>query len=176
MLDRNGNVIGITTMGYKNAEGLNFGVAIDHARDLLEGRQTNVGSTGGLSDIQSQSRGSEADRQQQQGEQQFRAQIGQLAEAAQRIDAGWQRYRQQCYKDAISGSYDREWFAMLAPRGMPANASAGCSTYYNAMESDIKQFKDLMQRVTNDARRANVLPGTIRDALRANRLEFEWDR
>ena len=38
MLDRNGAVIGITTMGYKGAEGLNFGVAIDHARDLLEGR------------------------------------------------------------------------------------------------------------------------------------------
>ena len=44
MLDRNGAVIGITTMGYRNSEGLNFGVAIDHARDLLEGRQTNLGT------------------------------------------------------------------------------------------------------------------------------------
>ena len=39
MLDRNGAVIGITTMGYKNAEGLNFGVAIDHARDIVDGKQ-----------------------------------------------------------------------------------------------------------------------------------------
>ena len=44
MLDRSGAVVGITTMGYKNAEGLNFGVAIDHARDLLEGRIANLGS------------------------------------------------------------------------------------------------------------------------------------
>jgi S1-C subfamily serine protease len=176
MLDRNGNVIGITTMGYKNAEGLNFGVAIDHARDLLEGRQTNLGSTTGLTEIQSQARGSESERLQQQGEQQFRSQIGQLAEAAQRIDAGWQNYRKQCYQGAIAGSYDREWFAMVVPGGMPANASAGCTAYYSQMQSAIREFKSLMQRATSDARRANVLPGTIRDTLRDNRLDFEWDR
>ena len=47
MLDRNGSVIGVTTLSYKNSEGLNFGVAIDHARDLLEGRQTNLGTQRG---------------------------------------------------------------------------------------------------------------------------------
>ena len=34
----------------------------------------------------------------------------------------------------------------------------------------------MMQRTLDDARRANVLPGTIRDLLRTNRLEFDWDR
>ena len=100
MLDRNGAVIGITTMGYRNAQGLNFGVAIDHARDLLEGRQANLGSQGGLTDIQSQSRGSESDRRQQQGEEQLRQQIGQMAEAAGRIDSGWKRFRDQCLQVA----------------------------------------------------------------------------
>ena len=84
MLDRNGAVIGITTMGYKGAEGLNFGVAIDHARDLLEGRQTNLGSTSGLTEIESQSRGSESDRQQQQGDEQLRARVGPDGECAPR--------------------------------------------------------------------------------------------
>ena len=176
MLDRNGNVIGITTMGYRNAEGLNFGVAIDHARDLLEGRQANLGATGGLTEIESQSRGSETERLQQQGEQQFRAQIGQLAQAAQLIDGGWQRYRQQCYQGSIGGVHDREWFAMLVPQGMPANAASGCTAYYRDMDHDVKEFKRLMEKTVNDARRASVLPGTIREALRANRLEFEWDR
>jgi S1-C subfamily serine protease len=176
MLDRNGAVIGITTMGYKNAEGLNFGVAIDHARDLLEGRQTNVGTQGGLTDIQSQSRGSESDRRQQQGDEQLRANVGQLARAAMDIDAGWKRYRDQCYKSAIPGSYDREWFAMLAPRGMPKDAPDGCTNYYRDMDNSVKQFRTLMQRTLEDARRANVLPGTVRDLLRTNRLDFDWDR
>jgi hypothetical protein len=33
-----------------------------------------------------------------------------------------------------------------------------------------------MQRAIEDARRANVLPGTGRDLLRTNRLEFDWER
>jgi S1-C subfamily serine protease len=174
MLDRNGTVIGVTTMGYKGAQGLNFGVAIDHARDLLEGRQTNQGSQSGLKDIQSQSQGSESDRLTQQGEEEFRGRIGQLAEASRTIDADWQRFRSQCYKSSIGGVYDREWFAMLIPKAMPADAGAGCTSYYAGMDSNIKQFKTLMQRTVGDARRANVLPGTIREALRTNRLEFEW--
>jgi len=177
MLDRSGTVIGITTMGYKGAEGLNFGVAIDHAKDLLEGRQANLsGSQRGLTDIQSQARGSESDRQQQQGEEQLRGRVQQLAQAAATIDGGWKSYRDRCYKSAIPGNYDREWFAMLVPRAMPADAGAGCSSFYADMESDIKQFRSVMQRAIADARRANVLPGTIRDLLRTNRLEFDWER
>jgi len=176
MLDRNGNVVGITTMGYKDREGLNFAVAIDHARDLVEGRMTNLGNTGGLRDIQSQSAGSESERQQQQGEEQLRGQIRQAAQAADRLDAGWQRYRKECYTGPIAGNYDRGWFAMLVPGGMPANASAGCTAYYAAMEGEVRKFKDVMRTVADDARRANVLPGTIREQLRSNRLEFEWDR
>jgi S1-C subfamily serine protease len=177
MLDRSGSVIGITTMGYKNAEGLNFGVAIDHARDLLEGRQPNpAGTQRGLSEIQSQSRGSESERRQQQGDEQLRARIGQLAEAARNIDSGWQRYREQCYKAAIPGNYDRPWFAMLVPRGMPTDAGAGCPGYYADLESNVNQFRTVMRRALDDARRANVLPGTGRDLLRQNRLEFDWER
>ena len=174
MLDRKGEVIGITTMGYRNAEGLNFGVAIEHARDLLEGRNTNLGDTGGLNDIQSNSRGSESDQRQQQGEDQLRGGMRKLAEAAGRIDMGWKEFRDQCFKSPIAGRYDREWFALLVPRAIPTDAAAGCVSYYSSLESNIKQFQGLMRRLLAEARRANVLPGTLRDELRNNRLDFEW--
>ena len=103
MLDRSGAVIGITTMGYKGAEGLNFGVAIDHARDILEGRQANLGAASGLTDIQSRSSGSESDRQQQQGDEQLRARVGQLAGTANQIDADWKRFREECFKSLSPG-------------------------------------------------------------------------
>jgi S1-C subfamily serine protease len=178
MMDRHGFVIGITTLGYKNAEGLNFGVAIDHALDLLEGRQAaNAGGKLGLSDIRSRTAAEpESDRRQQQGDQQLRSRISQLADTANQIDGGWKRYRDQCFKSPIPGNYQREWFAMLVPSGMPQNAGLGCVSYYGSMESDIKQFRGLMQRTITDARRANVLPGTIRDLLRTNRLDFDWER
>lgn len=174
MLDRNGNVIGITTMGYKDAEGLNFGVAIDHARELMEGRLANLGTTNGLRDIQAKSGVSETDRQQQQGEEQFRGGLKQMADAARNLDAGWKRFRDSCYKGPIQGNFDREWFAVLAPRGIPGDAAAGCTSYYETMAGDIKQFRSYMQRLLGDARRANVLPGVIREGLRTNRLEFDW--
>ncbi|MEO7158801.1 MAG: S1C family serine protease, partial [Vicinamibacterales bacterium] len=176
MLDRTGAVIGITTMGYKGAEGLNFGVAIDHARDLLEGRQTNLGSTSGLTEIQSHSAGAESDRRLQQGDQQLRTRVGQIANDAKVIDDDWKRFREQCYRSAITGTYDREWFAVLVPRGMPDGAAAGCASYYSALERNIEQFHAMMRTSLNNARTAGVLPGTIRDLLRINRLEFDWTR
>jgi S1-C subfamily serine protease len=176
MLDRNGSVIGITTMGYKGAEGLNFGVAIEHARDLLEGRNTNPGITGGLNDIQSRSEGSTSDRRQQQGEEQFRAGLKQLAQGARTIDGDWKVFRERCFKNPIAANYQREWFAVLVPRGIPGDAAAGCISYYDGLSGNIKDFQGYMRRLLNDARRASVLPGTIRDELAANRLEFDWDR
>ena len=176
MLDRSGAVVGITTMGYKNAEGLNFGVAIDHARDLLEGRLTNLGSQSGLNDIQAKSRGSESDHQHQQGEEQFRGAIGQLANGARDIDDAWAKFRGQCYKTPISGHYDREWFAVMVPHALPTDAAAGCISYYNQLEGAIKQFQGLMRRALTDARHADVMPGTMRDALREKKLDFDWER
>jgi hypothetical protein len=127
-----------------------------------------------LTDIQSQSRGSESDRQQQQGEQQLRGTLGRMADAARNIDANWKRFRDQCYKNPIAGNYQREWFVVLVPRALPSNAALGCSNYYSEMEGDINQFRGLMQRLLSEARRANILPGAIRDQLRMNQLEFDW--
>ena len=177
MLDRNGAVIGITTMGYKNAEGLNFGVAIDHARDLLEGRQANLGSQRGLTDIQSQSRGSESDRQQQQGEEQLRARSGSwrrrppTSTPAGSVTATSATSRRSPATTIASGS---RCSCRAACRPTPAPAASATTRTWNR---DVKQFRALMQRAIDDAaRRANVLPGTVRDLLRTNRLEFDWER
>ena len=91
------------------------------------------------------------------------------------IDDDWQQFRAQCFKSAISGSYDREWFAVLVPRGMPDGAAAGCTSYYSALESNIKQFHEVMRTAVNDARRAGVLPGTIRELLQDEQTRVRLD-
>ena len=180
MLDRNGRVIGVLTAGYSEKEGLNFGVSIDHARDILEGRETNLGvGQTGLADIESSGSGgrTESDRRQQLGEQEFIRRVGSAEQAAPELDQVWQRFRSVCYKSPIRGSFDREWFAMFTPGAIPGDAAAGCVDYFQSMKTDMNKFRDHMRTAVQDARRANVLPGTIRDTLRSKRLQSDaWDR
>jgi S1-C subfamily serine protease len=176
MLDRNGRVIGILTAGYRNQQGLNFAVSIDHARDILEGRERNLGSgQTGLANIEAAVPDrSESDRRQQQGEQAFLQRVGSGEQAAAQIDVAWQRFRSICYKSPMRGGYDREWFAVYVPGGIPGDAAAGCIDYYKEMHAAMTQFRDYMRTAVQDARRANVLPGTIRDTLSSKRLNFDY--
>ncbi len=181
MLDRNGRVVGILTAGYKGQQGLNFAVSIDHARDILEGRQTNLGSAQtGLADIEPMRPGgaaSESDRRQQQGEQEFTQRVASAAAAADQLDEYWKRFRSSCFKSPIRGSYDREWFAVFAPGALPGDAAAGCADYYQQMTTEMNKFRDYMRQTVQAARRASLLPGTVRDALRAKRINSDaWDR
>jgi S1-C subfamily serine protease len=178
MLDRSGRVVGILTAGYRGQEGLNFAVAIDHARDILDGKQSNLGSGApGLTNIQPMQpggQGVESDRRQQQGEQDFLRRVESAEQAASQLDQVWQRFRGGCYKSAIRGSYDREWFALFVAGGIPTDAGAGCVDYFQSMQREMNKFRDYLKSAVQDARRANVLPGTIRDTLRSRRLNHEW--
>ena len=178
MLDRNGRVIGVLTAGYRGREGLNFGVSIDHARDILDGRETNLG-TGqtGLANIEAGGQRPESDRRQQQGEQEFMQHVGSAGQAASQLDAAWQRFRNLCYKSPIRGSFEREWFALFTPGALPGDAAAGCIDYFQSMQTEMNKFRDYMRTAVQEARRANVLPGTIRDTLRSKRLQSDaWER
>ena len=178
MLDRNGRVIGVLTAGYNDREGLNFGVSIDHARDILEGRETNVGvGQSGLANIESGGGGNESDRRQQLGEQEFMRRVGSAEAAAPQLDQVWQRFRSLCYKSPIRGTFDREWFAVFTPGAIPGDAAAGCIDYFQSMQTEMNKFRDYMRTAVQDARRANVLPGTVRDTLRSKRLQSDaWER
>jgi S1-C subfamily serine protease len=178
MLDRNGRVIGVLTAGYSGKEGLNFGVSIDHARDILEGRETNLGvGQSGLASIESAGSTNESDRRQQQGEQEFMRRMGAAEQAAPALDQAWQRFRSICFKSPIRGSFAREWFAVFTPGAIPGDAAAGCIDYFQSMQTEMNKFRDFMRAAVQDARRANVLPGTIRDTLSSKRLNYDgWDR
>ena len=176
MLDRHGLVVGILTLGYRNQQGLNFAVSIDHARDILDGRETNLGTgQSGLGNIESMAPGrSESERRQQQGEQAFNQRVASAAEGAAQLDQAWKTFRSRCYKSPIRGSYDREWFAVFVPGGIPGDAAAGCIDYYQNMLGEMNKFRDYMRTTVQDARRANILPGTIRSALGSKRLTFDY--
>jgi S1-C subfamily serine protease len=177
LLDRQGRVIGVNTLTYTDKPGIAFAVVSDHVSDLLAGRIADVGTMpGGLSDIRAQSRRDESEKRQQQGEQEFKARIARMVENAKVIDADWKQFRLQCYTSPIGGRYDREWFAIMVPGALSATINANCSSFLTGIKSNVDQFRNAMKEIIAASRRAGLLPGTVRDVLRSNQLDFEWDR
>jgi hypothetical protein len=176
LLDRQGRVVGINTLTQKDASGIGFAVAIDHLTDLLAGRVAETGTNEpGLDDIEARSKEAESDRRRNQAAQDLRAVMKTITENAAQIDSDWKFFRQQCYSKPISGSYDREWFAVLDKR-LPGDASAGCTQFWSGFESNLSTFRDQMRAMMAAARRSDLSPGTIRSTLRDNKLDFEWER
>jgi S1-C subfamily serine protease len=181
LLDRNGVAIGITTMGYREQQGLNFAVAIDHASDILAGRVTSTSTAPlALNEVKpaGTARPSEAERVLAEGQRAFQATVTRVARAADALDGEWQRFRGACYSATLPQSYSHEWFVVLTPRGVtPAQVGGTCSSFLEAFRKQAARLGAEMRSALEAARRAGVLPGEVRDALRTNRLEFDgWDR
>ena len=180
LMDRNGIAIGIITLGITGRQGLNFAVAIDHARDILDGRQA-APAAGALTleglGTPSGGQQSEGERIQEEGAKVFLQATERLALVADELDFEWKRFRTSCYAVPINGSFDREWFAVFSPQAMPTPVPTGCVTYFSNFKAETGRFSRVMRASLESARRAGVLPGEIRDTLRSHRLQFEgWDR
>ena len=180
LLDRSGTAIGIITLGITGRQGLNFAVAIDHARDILDGRQvTPPAGALTLDGLGAPSGGqqSESQRIQEDGAKAFQQATERFARAADELDVEWKRFRTSCYSVPIIGSFEREWFAVFSPRAMPTPVPSGCESYFSGFKAETDRFSRAMRALLENARRTGVLPGEIRDTLRSHRLQFEgWDR
>lgn len=186
LLDRQGRVIGITTMGYVERQGLGFAVAIDHARGLLDGSPADVvsGPRGALlphgptadSRMPTPAMASDTDRARADGAQLYDDTLRRWAEEADALDEFWQRFRSSCPRIA-EGRGSHGWFAALT---MQTNAGAtppGCGQWL----ADIRERAGAIERAVlaadEAARRADVYPGTRRDSRRRHRLDHDgWDR
>lgn len=182
LLDRHGVAIGITTMGYRDQQGLNFAVAIDHARAIIEGRLAgSMSAPLAMNEVKALSPAvqSETERALDEGQRAFLASVTKVSRAADALDDDWQRFRQSCFTSPVAGSYSHEWFVMLSPRAItPAQVGGGsCGSFLLAFQREAGRVAADMRSALENARRAGILPGVVRDALRANRLEFDgWDR
>lgn len=181
LLDRNGAAVGITTMGYTGRQGLNFAVAIEHARALLDGRPLpssaiTSSSMNNLRDL-SPAVPSDTERMRTDGQQAYEQTLANLARTADTYDAEWRRFRELCYSGRVLGSFDREWFTLLSDRSLPDPVSPRCPTYLADITRNAAEFRDAMLRADEAARQAGVYPGARRDARRKHRIEHQsWDR
>ncbi len=174
LLDRSGVAVGITTMGYREFQGLNFAVAAEHGHAILAGGPEPTGpAPGAPNSVRARNEGavSESDRRRSEGERLYEQALAELARAADSLDGEWKRYRQQCYSGRVVGVFDREWFALATDRAMPDQVNPQCAAYHGDFVRGAGEFRDRLLAVGEEARRAGVYPGTLRDARRRYRVE-----
>jgi S1-C subfamily serine protease len=177
LLDRNGTVVGITTMGYVERQGLSFAVAIDHAQGVLADRPSSFiapasSVTGGNLRALSPEIPSARDQGRASGEKLMNQSLAQLAQRADALDDYWRRFRESCYSGRVSGSFSRDWFAVFDPRALPGVVAAGCGSAFEEVKRQAAAIRDAVLAAEEEARRADVYPGVRRDARQKHRFDF----
>jgi hypothetical protein len=182
LLDRTGSVIGIATMGMRSAvaQGLSFGVAIDHAQALLAGRRPTASGTpvASLTQTMNARQGvSEADVAREASTRTYEQVIAATSRRADELDGRWRTLKGACYEGRVAGSFDREWFAFWEPRAMQGAVSPGCGQMFSDIRRAAEDIRAAVLGAEEGARRAGVYPGRRRDILKRYRLENSgWER
>ena len=175
LLDRNGRVVGINTMkAFAGAESIGFAVAAEHALALLTGSggtppSTTTPATG--LDRMLRPAGSAADSVRSQGEAAYARSLAAAAQRAAQIDASWTQYAPECVSAAPAG--DRPWLAALDPSGvvLARNGRLDCGRWLETIVTNARLVDAEIRQANEQARRAGVFPGVLRDLRRKHRLD-----
>ncbi len=183
LLDHAGSVIGINTASFRGAQGLNFAVAVDHAQALLEGRSPVLPNVK-LDDQESYARrlpapstATEADHQRDQATRQFEANVAALAKAADQLEANLQRFLASSFEGRINGTFDRPLFALAERNAYQGTFVQGTEGRLVDYRRSLDQLRGFLQSAEEEARKADVFPGTRREVRAKYGLDHRfWDR
>ena len=142
LLDRTGSVIGIATMGMRSAvaQGLSFGVAIEHAQGLLAGVGASAATgtpAASLNQAMSATQAPDGGRQRHAIDEHAQLRTddrGVRARGPTLSTRDWRVFKESCYEGRIVGSFDREWFALWDARAMQGAVSQGCGAAFNELK------------------------------------------
>jgi S1-C subfamily serine protease len=181
LLNRFGRVIAIATMKAGKAESLGFGVAIDHARALLETGSATVAATAGATPagqmVPAGSDTSTGDDLRAAGEAEYERLVAAIARSADTYDEQWARFSRECLSARAQPAGDRGWFALWEPTFSDSAVSPACARFFRDFKEAAGAVRDRMLQADEAARRAGVYPGTRREIRARYRLAWDgWDR
>ena len=183
LLDRSGQVIGITTMGIKpsDAQGLGFAVAIEHAQALLAGKPSGGQRGTPVSTLNEamSGRGAPADVEagRARGARIYQDAIAVQVQRADGLDQQWKAFKRICYQGTITAVAGHEWFAIWDPRAMQGTVAAGCASAFGDIQRAAGEIRDGVLAAGEAARQSGVYPGARREILQRGRLDYPgWDR
>ena len=180
LLDRSGQVIGITTMNVKSsdAQGLGFAVAIEHAQTLLAGG-VSIGQRGTpvsrLNEAMSGRAGpapAATDASRDRGTKAYGEAIAALANRADALDERWRAFKRICYQGTVAPTPGREWFAIWDPHAMQGTVPQGCTSAFADIQHAADGIRDGVLEAGEAARQADVYPGARREGAATLSLEL----
>jgi hypothetical protein len=100
-------------------------------------------------------------------------QVGALAQQALYLDDLWIGFAEYCRPTLRGGSYDRNWFSLFESQTQVDLSSGYCRDLYNELVGRGENIKRAMNRAEENALRAGLYPGEVREARRRHALEWE---
>jgi V8-like Glu-specific endopeptidase len=183
LIDRQGRVIGINSLKIAGrAQSIGFAIASDYARTLLQGGSPAPALPAAAPDTSplqgAFTQKSPADERRELGGEAYQKKVAAVARRADSVDAVWAEFKAVCYSGAIKSAYDREWFALWDMRGtVNRQMPYGCGARLDEINRYVDQLRTGMIEADEDARRADVYPGTRRDVRRKYRMDWPgWER
>jgi hypothetical protein len=108
------------------------------------------------------------------GARDFESAVARLAGDARVVDAAYARYKASCPAAVPAADGSREWFGVWEGTAMSADPS--CASLLDEVERAGAPIKAGMLAAHEAARRAWVLPGTMREIRRRHAMEWSgWD-
>lgn len=179
LLNREGLVVGIGTAISKGNPGLNFAVAADHAQALLEGRSLVLPE--GLFRLQDEplpdlraAQPSDSDRLRSQVARSYEARLARVATAAARLEAGFAAFRSGWYQGPAAGTPGRTFQLLTESGSFPGTWTPGSQGRLEEYRKLAQTLRAEFQAAEDEARRADLYPGTRREVRARYGLEDVW--
>jgi S1-C subfamily serine protease len=179
VLDRAGEVIGVTTLRFDNGSG-GLAVPIDDVKPFIAkitGAVMTLPRGGGGGAVIVAPRPPDADVQRGIGVQRYGGVLATIADRAATLDAAWSRYRAACRITSVPGGQTHEWFTLYEPASPFHRAPEHCGSVLNDLQRQADAISAAVLAAEETARRADVYPGTRRDLRHRYHLDYAgWER
>ena len=179
LIDHAGRVVGINTRGFRGSQGLNFAVAIDHAKALLEGHPLAldfVKTPAGAKPIQLGNGATESDQAREAGLRRYETQLAALARAADQMETAFAQFLAYYWDGRVVGHFERSFYALWEPGALQGSPVKGYEYRITELRQAADQLRTALREVEEQARRDDVFPGTRRELRKHYRLEHRgWE-
>lgn len=181
LIDRAGRVIGINTMGFRGSQGLNFAVAIDHAKALMEGLPLQLAfvaapPNGGMKGLLPGGGASETELVREEGTKRYAAQLAALARSSDQLESAFATFLAYYWDGKVVGTFERNFYAFWETGALEGKPVKGYEAKVVGLRQAADKLRDLSRDMEERARRADVFPGTRRELRQRYRLDHRgWE-
>jgi Trypsin-like peptidase domain len=181
LIDHAGRVVGINTMGFRGSQGLNFAIAIDHASALLENRTPTLAfavppSSQAIRGLMPGAESNEPDRIREEGTRHYASQLEALSRSSDQMETAFSNFLAYYWDGKVTGTFDRNFYALWAKDALQGRPVKGQEAKVAALRQVADQLRNQFREAEDQARRADVYPGTRRKIREHFRLQDPgWD-